>query len=465
MDSDKYKTIKEKAISEGYYSEKRSKFLAFAHHVDSVEQALEIVKEYRKKYYNARHCCYAYRIGFMGEEFRMNDDGEPSSTAGKPILGQIDSNGLTNTLIIVVRYFGGVKLGTSGLIVAYREASSDAIAHCDIEERFIEEQIKEHIQWIRFEFSTIVHSEVFRSVRFMLNCVPVINIEHRKFSQMLKGSLNIFPLPTKHHFLDIDYIIDGNQNRIDLKNHQSKEQGIVAVVRRGGVARLDNREATELLQYLLEVIKNEAAAFAAIGGNYTKDVLKEIFQHIASLEQRKDKQGIVKDNNTYLIISTTKSEEQNNCEVAFWHTSGAEGNGLRAGTKCSPPTQTSYFTAPATILKTSVGGRNRLTSEEKLLELRSALLSRGRIVTIADIEAFGMSHFKSAITAIEVTKGTKKEVSTTQGFSRTIDIYLTKNNTTQNISPEEWEYLKESFMLKLKSASANMYPYRLFEKR
>ena len=328
----------------------------------------------------------------------------------------------------------------------------------------IEEQIKENIQWIKLVFSTVVHSEVFRSVRFMLNCVPVINIGHRKFSQMLKGSLNIFPLPTEHHFLDIDYIIDSYQNRIDLKNHQSKEQDTVAVVRRGGVARLDNREATELLQYLLEVIKNEAAAFAAVGGDYTKDVLKEIFQHIASLEQRKDKQGIVKDNNTYLIISTTKSEEQNNCEVAFWYTSGAEGNGLRAGTKCSPPAQSTYFTAPATILKTSVGGRNRLTSEEKLLELRSALLSRGRIVTIADIETFGMSHFKSAIAAIEVTKGTKKEVSTTQGFSRTIDIYLTKSDTVKNMEREEWDYLKESFMLKLKNASANMYPYRLFER-
>lgn len=328
----------------------------------------------------------------------------------------------------------------------------------------IEEQIKENIQWIKLVFSTVVHSEVFRSVRFMLNCVPVINIGHRKFSQMLKGSLNIFPLPTEHHFLDIDYIIDSYQNRIDLKNHQSKEQDTVAVVRRGGVARLDNREATELLQYLLEVIKNEAAAFAAVGGDYTKDVLKEIFQHIASLEQRKDKQGIERDNNTYLIISTTKSEEQNNCEVAFWHTTGAEGNGLRAGTKCSPPTQTSFFTVPATMLKTSIGGRNRLTSEEKLLELRSALLSRGRIVTIADIETFGMSHFKSAITAIEITKGTKKEVSTTQGFSRTIDIYLTKSDTVKNMEREEWDYLKESFMLKLKNASANMYPYRLFER-
>lgn len=160
MDNDKYKTITEKAIGEGFYSENRSKFLAFAHHVDSVEQALEIVKEYRKKYYNARHCCYAYRIGFMGEEFRMNDDGEPSSTAGKPILGQIDSNGLTNTLIIVVRYFGGVKLGTSGLIVAYREASSDAIAHCDIEERFIEEQIK-------FTFSYPMMNAVMKIVKDM----------------------------------------------------------------------------------------------------------------------------------------------------------------------------------------------------------------------------------------------------------------------------------------------------------
>ncbi|WP_456001248.1 IMPACT family protein [Prevotella sp.] len=160
MDNDKYKTITEKAIGEGFYSESRSKFLAFAHHVDSIEQALEIVKEYRKKYYNARHCCYAYRIGFMGEEFRMNDDGEPSSTAGKPILGQIDSNGLTNTLIIVVRYFGGVKLGTSGLIVAYREASFDAIAHCDIEERFIEDQIK-------FTFSYPMMNAVMKIVKDM----------------------------------------------------------------------------------------------------------------------------------------------------------------------------------------------------------------------------------------------------------------------------------------------------------
>lgn len=105
---DTYKTITND-IGEGYYTEKRSKFLAFAHHVETVDEAMDIVKQYRKKYYDARHCCYAYMIGPERDVFRANDDGEPSSTAGKPILGQINSNELTNILIIVVRYYGGVN--------------------------------------------------------------------------------------------------------------------------------------------------------------------------------------------------------------------------------------------------------------------------------------------------------------------------------------------------------------------
>ena len=160
MDNDKYRTIKEKAIGKGFYSEKRSKFLAFAHHVESAEEALEIIKEYKKKYYDARHCCYAYRVGADGADCRANDDGEPSSTAGKPILGQIDSNGLTNTLVCVVRYFGGVKLGTGGLIVAYREAAADALSNSKKEERFVEEEVK-------FTFTYPMMNDVMRVVKDM----------------------------------------------------------------------------------------------------------------------------------------------------------------------------------------------------------------------------------------------------------------------------------------------------------
>lgn len=138
--ADTYKTVS-KEVGEGFYSEKRSKFLAFVHHVDSVDEAMTIVKEYRKKYYDARHCCYAYVLGSDRADFRANDDGEPSSTAGKPILGQLNRLELTDVLAVVIRYYGGVNLGTGGLIVAYRTATEDALSKAVIEEKFVEERI------------------------------------------------------------------------------------------------------------------------------------------------------------------------------------------------------------------------------------------------------------------------------------------------------------------------------------
>ena len=138
---DSYKTISENRVGEGYITEKRSKFLAFAHHVENVEDVKRLVAEYRKKYYDARHVCWAYMLGHERTDFRANDDGEPSSTAGKPIMGQITSHELTNILICVIRYYGGVNLGTGGLIVAYRTAASDAIDHSKIVTRLVEEQV------------------------------------------------------------------------------------------------------------------------------------------------------------------------------------------------------------------------------------------------------------------------------------------------------------------------------------
>jgi uncharacterized YigZ family protein len=156
--TDEYKTVK--GISEGFYSEKRSKFLAFAHHVETLDDIKDLLAQYRKKYYDARHVCYAYMLGAERQDFRANDDGEPSSTAGKPILGQINSAELTDILIVVVRYYGGVNLGTSGLIVAYREAAADALAHAEVELRQVEKQI-------RYTFSYPQMNDVMRIVKEM----------------------------------------------------------------------------------------------------------------------------------------------------------------------------------------------------------------------------------------------------------------------------------------------------------
>ena len=160
MVEDQYKTILEETIGEGYYTEKRSKFLAFAHHIESVDEAKELVIAYRKQYYDARHCCYAYMLGPEQNAFRANDDGEPSSTAGKPILGQIISHELTDVIVFVIRYFGGVKLGTSGLINAYRTAANEALSNASIVVKQVEETID-------FDFTYPMMNDVMRVVKEM----------------------------------------------------------------------------------------------------------------------------------------------------------------------------------------------------------------------------------------------------------------------------------------------------------
>ena len=157
---DSYKTISEKRVGEGYITEKRSKFLAYAHHVETVDEVKDLVAKYRKKYYDSRHVCWAYMLGHERTDFRANDDGEPSSTAGKPILGQINSNELTNILVVVIRYFGGVLVGTSGFIVAYRDAAAAAIAGSSVETRVIEEEIT-------YTFTYPMMNDVMRIVKDM----------------------------------------------------------------------------------------------------------------------------------------------------------------------------------------------------------------------------------------------------------------------------------------------------------
>lgn len=157
--SDDFFTLTDK-IGVGTYSDKRSKFLAFAHHTEDQDSIKKILAEYKKKYFDARHVCYAYMLGAERKVFRANDDGEPSSTAGKPILGQINSRDLTNVLVVVVRYYGGVNLGTGGLIVAYRSAAALALDNAEV----IKKQVEEIID---FNFSYTCMNGVMRIVKEM----------------------------------------------------------------------------------------------------------------------------------------------------------------------------------------------------------------------------------------------------------------------------------------------------------
>ena len=178
-DNDLYTTVVSDAVGEGFYSEKRSKFYAFAYPVECEEDVKQHVAALRKKFYDARHVCYAYALGHDGMQTRCNDDGEPSGSAGKPILGQIRSVGLTRVLVVVVRYYGGINLGTGGLIVAYREAAADALSHI----AWVEKQVEETID---YEFTYPMMNGVMHLIK-ELNATIV----SQEFDNVCKVSLRI----------------------------------------------------------------------------------------------------------------------------------------------------------------------------------------------------------------------------------------------------------------------------------
>lgn len=158
MAADSYKTIARPA--ETTYRQLSSKFLVYAYPVESEAEIKEHLDVLRKKWFDATHHCYAWRLGPHGEQFRANDDGEPSSTAGKPILGQLLSQEITNCLVVVVRYFGGTKLGVPGLIAAYKESTAQVLAECEIVERTVDITVK-------VSFSYIAMNDVMRIVKEM----------------------------------------------------------------------------------------------------------------------------------------------------------------------------------------------------------------------------------------------------------------------------------------------------------
>ena len=200
--TDTYKTIE--TPSEGIYKEKGSKFLAYAFPIMGEESAKEHIQNLKQKYYDARHHCFAWKLGMDENLFRVNDDGEPSGTAGKPIFGQIKSHELTNILIVVVRYFGGIKLGTSGLINAYKAASADVIANATIIERTVND-------YFDISFSYLAMNDVMKVIKeenpeiisqqFNLNCIIRLSMRCSKSQALTSRLENIESVGIEHLYM------------------------------------------------------------------------------------------------------------------------------------------------------------------------------------------------------------------------------------------------------------------------
>jgi uncharacterized YigZ family protein len=193
MNDDVYLTID--GSTEGYYKEKGSRFLAFAHPVKTESEVKEIVEKLKKEHHNARHHCYAYILGVDGSHHRANDAGEPNHSAGDPILGQIRSKGITNTLVVVTRYFGGTKLGIPGLMNAYKAASADALERANIVEKVVRESLE-----IIFDYSRI--NDIMRLVR-----EHDVEIIHQKFTTDCRMTLGLRKSNSKDVKFKLDFLL------------------------------------------------------------------------------------------------------------------------------------------------------------------------------------------------------------------------------------------------------------------
>ena len=200
MDTDSYHTVKKGAI--GTYKDKGSKFIALSKHIESEDEFKVFLNETKKEYYDARHHCYAWILGLEDNRSRSNDDGEPSGSAGKPILNQLLSKKLFNTAVIVVRYFGGTKLGVSGLITAYKTSTREALGNSTIVKRFVYNTLELHFQYPRLSnVMRIVKEEelLISKQQFETNCLLRVEIKKNETKRILTRlssfhDINITPL-------------------------------------------------------------------------------------------------------------------------------------------------------------------------------------------------------------------------------------------------------------------------------
>lgn len=324
---------------------------------------------------------------------------------------------------------------------------------------------EKNILWLKLIFPESLVPQIIENVSFTTNCFPVINKRKYSVEKTIGNFLSYVALETGNDsYLDIESVIDPFNNHYEIKEFKEGilEEG-TAVLRTGGVSRFDSRSASELLQNVLDVLKDESSAFAGLGKDFTNSALIEINQLLASIEQQARESSFSKNNDPYLMIKPKVGDlKGKKFIINYWSTCTENGNDIKAGTvlECK---DSFFISKGATLMTNTVGGLNRQNNKDRILAYRNALLTRGRIVTFADIKAFGFNHFKSSIEDIKIEKGTRKEISVKAGFSRTVDIFIKTNvDEKQHLSDSEWSYLCDSFMKNLKNRSSNVFPYRLF---
>ena len=322
--------------------------------------------------------------------------------------------------------------------------------------------IPRDIFWIEIQLSQPVSSEIINDLTVLLNCFPVVNREINEFSQLLTQGINIIPLTTEDLFFDIKTISDTRGTFYkpfhSFGSETANEEGYM--IRHGGVARFDSRDAKETINHLIDLIRDERASFALLGTDLISSELKQLDQIISRLKQRLEAIDVVSDDsNSYLILNCNSNFERAN--VQFWTTSGELANSIRSNSKLTIQNGSDLDTNSVIMITNSFGARQKLSKEDKLNRLRRMLLSKGRIVTKEDIKALCFEHFGTELSEVEIKKGVYLDPTPAKGLVRSLDIFLTLDKQNK-ISDIQLEQKTDELKVRLKQESINLLPFRVF---
>jgi len=326
---------------------------------------------------------------------------------------------------------------------------------------------KAPVRWICVDFPQTVPTRLLQDLVCVINSFPVINRRLHEQTYRLQDVLNIIPLQTDDLFFDLEEISTDEGKLLNVRNFQEAGNGegdVAMLMRNGGVGRFDERDAGGIVDYLLQLLRDESAAFSTLGNDFMSSEVRQLQQIINKLEQRLFSGNAQREQTPYLVIRNNARSPWQNIFIKYWSTTGSEGNNIKAGAQVRLYKGGGLEGGNLTLVTTTQGGRNRLGNNDSVLAYKSALLSRERLITEEDIKAFCHYQLGERVKRIVVEKGVMIHPDQRQGFVKTVDVRVGINKRAYEDMAEKGEivFWKENLKLMLEEQSVTLLPYRVF---
>jgi hypothetical protein len=324
---------------------------------------------------------------------------------------------------------------------------------------------QEPLRWICIDFPQTISSKLLQDVVCVMNCFPVFNRRIHDLTHRLQELVNIVPLQTEDIFLDLDEVSNDEGKTLNTRTFQDKaDEGFSLLLRNGGVGRFDERDASSIVDYLVQLLRDESASFSSLGNDFMNNEMKQLQQIINKLEQRLFSRQITLEQIPYLVIRNNSKAFFKNIFIRYWSTCGKEANNIKAGTSLRLYKGSGIENNHVLLVTTTVGGRNKLSTTESVLAYKSALLSKDRLITSEDIKAFCNYQLGEKVKRIDIQKGIMIHPDERQGFIKTIDVTIGINRKDYEDMTEKGEivFWAENLKLLLDEKSVGLLPYRVY---